>query len=113
MFVQFSQSNIKSRKRKRSDLDEIDSIYGIVTTGEHWLFTLYTTNGLIASTSLDILTLNLVTENVNESELVENITKLYSIIKAMLIEQIQLNNEIDGGNIKPNEKRRRMIERIK
>ncbi len=39
--------------------------------------------------------------------------KLYSIIKAMLMEQIQLNNEIDEGNIKPSEKCLRMAEHMK
>ncbi|CAG8772358.1 10710_t:CDS:1, partial [Funneliformis caledonium] len=44
-------NNLKSRKREFSDINDVDGIYGIVTLGDKWLFIVYTSDGLIASTS--------------------------------------------------------------
>ncbi|CAG8720373.1 13473_t:CDS:2, partial [Funneliformis caledonium] len=49
-------NNLKSRKREFSDIDDVDGIYGIVTSGNKWLFIVYTSDNLIASTSRNVLT---------------------------------------------------------
>jgi hypothetical protein len=73
------------RKRKRSD-DEFDYVYGVVTTGTRWWYTIFTSErGIYTTTNLDSHFLPLSRKAVkDDAALRQSVKKIVSTIAWML-----------------------------
>ncbi|CAG8568054.1 5355_t:CDS:10 [Ambispora leptoticha] len=94
------------RKRKRDDQEEdVEYVYGIVSTGDKWYFTMVTSNNEVAARSMQPISLNLSTIEVDETQLKSETQKLFATIRAMLDDKIASISE-------PSAKKKQRLEKL-
>ena len=75
--------NIRKRKRDHQK-EDVEYVYGIVSTGDRWYFTMVTSNNEVAARSTQPISLNLSTIEVDETRLKSETRKLFATIRAIL-----------------------------
>ncbi|CAG8530065.1 11474_t:CDS:2 [Funneliformis mosseae] len=94
LFINCDDTIVCITEVKRTDLeygkrdqDDIEYVYGIVSTGEKWYFTLVSSDNRVAKSEKPI-TLSLDNDDIDDDTLRNQAGKLFAVILSMLIEKI-------------------------
>ncbi|CAB4438084.1 unnamed protein product [Rhizophagus irregularis] len=81
------QHNLKDLKRKR-DQNDFEYVYGMVTTGDKWYFTMVTSENKFAAVTKEPLILGLHKVKVDDDHLKSEVTELFATIRGILLAKI-------------------------